>query len=373
MKILLAGGGSGGHFYPLIAIVQKLNSEIESRKLVEAKYYYMGDSPYDEKTLFEYNIEYRHTSAGKIRNYISFKNFFDLFRTISGILSALWQMFRIYPDVVVGKGGYSSFPALVAARILGIPVVIHESDSIPCRVNLFAGKFAKRIGVAYEGAAAYFPKDRTALVGVPIRRELENVTIVGAREYLKLEPNVPVILIVGGSQGAVSINDVVLDILPNLLDKYQIIHQAGNQNVSEIKVRLPVILINSPHKERYKLFGFLGPSALSMAAGASTLVITRAGSTFLFEIASWGLPSIVIPIPKDVSRDQYNNAFDYARSGAGVLLEQVNLTPHVLMSEIERIMDSAEIRQQLSTHAKSFAKPEAARKMAKGILDIVLT
>ncbi|OHB17248.1 MAG: hypothetical protein A2749_00070 [Parcubacteria group bacterium RIFCSPHIGHO2_01_FULL_45_26] len=372
MKILLAGGGSGGHFYPLIAIVQEINKLVDARKLVESKYYYMADSKYDEEALFEYKIEYRHIYAGKLRNYVSLKNISDLFKTIAGLLGAVWEMFKIYPDVVVSKGGYASFPSVFAAKILGVPVVIHESDSIPGRVNLFAGKFAKRVAVSYEEAAKYFPEEKVALTGVPIRRELLSATKVGAREYLHLEVDLPVIMVVGGSQGARAINEVILDILPDLLERYQIIHQVGSLNVDEIKAKIPVLLANSQHKERYKMFGFLGPRALSMSAGVSSLVITRAGSTFLFEIAAWGRASIVIPIPSEVSRDQYRNAFNYARAGAGVLLEEANLTPHVLLSEIERIMGNSEVREQLESHAKAFARPDAARKIAEVVLDIVL-
>ena len=256
MKILLAGGGSGGHFYPLIAIVQEINKLVDARKLVESKYYYMADSKYDEEALFEYKIEYRHIYAGKLRNYVSLKNISDLFKTIAGLLGAVWEMFKIYPDVVVSKGGYASFPSVFAAKILGVPVVIHESDSIPGRVNLFAGKFAKRVAVSYEEAAKYFPEEKVALTGVPIRRELLSATKVGAREYLHLEVDLPVIMVVGGSQGARAINEVILDILPDLLERYQIIHQVGSLNVDEIKAKITVLLANSQHKERYKMFGF---------------------------------------------------------------------------------------------------------------------
>src|SRR3989344_5144904 len=314
MKILFAGGGSGGHFYPIIAIVQELNVIIEERKLVAPKYYYMADEPYDEKSLFEYNIEFRRISAGKLRLYFSWKNFFDIPKTILGIFTAIWKLFFLFPDVVVGKGGYSSFPTLIAARILRIPVIIHESDSIPGRVNKFGGKFAKRIAIAYEDAATYFPKDRTALIGIPIRRELQKPIHEGAYEFLKLEKEVPVIMILGGSQGSEAINDVIIDLLPELLEKYQIIHQVGSRNAEAIRERLTVVLANNMHKERYKMFGFLSASALSMSAGVARLAISRAGSTFIFEIASWGLPSIVIPIPREVSRDQHRNAFNYART-----------------------------------------------------------
>src|SRR3989344_1181789 len=207
MKILFTGGGSGGHFYPIIGIVQELNDIIEERKLVSPKYYYMADEPYDEKALFEYNVEFKRVPAGKLRVYRSWLNILDSIRTLRGILVALLKLFFIFPDVIVGKGGYSSFPTICAAWVLRIPVIIHESDSTPGRVNKFAGKFAKRIGIAYEEAGQYFPKDKVALIGVPIRRELRQGARAGAFEFLKLERDVPVILIVGGSQGAQNIND----------------------------------------------------------------------------------------------------------------------------------------------------------------------
>lgn len=372
MKIMLTGGGSGGHFYPLIAIVEELDALVEEQHLISPKYYYMSDSPYDEKALFEHNIEFVRAPAGKMRVHFSLLNLLDPFKTLLGIMVSTWKIFRIYPDVIVGKGGYASFPCMVAARLLRIPVVIHESDSIPGRVNMFASKFAKRIGVAYESAAAVFRGRDVALVGVPIRRDLQKPTKEGTYEYLKLERDTPVILIVGGSQGAQAINEVVLDVLPELLEKYQVIHQVGLNNVAAIETILPVVLQRSTHKDRYKLFGFLSGAALSMAAGVARLVVTRAGSTFLFEIAGWGLPSIVVPIPKEVSRDQYDNAYNYARTGAGVLLEEANLTGHILISEIERILSSTDIERGMQERAKNFAKPDAARKMAEVILDIAL-
>ena len=373
MKILLTGGGSGGHFYPLIAIVQEINDLVADRKLVGPKFYYMSDNPYDEKALFEFDIKFIKVRTGKMRLYFSLRNILDIPLTIWGVLVALWKLFFLFPDVVVGKGGYGSFPAIFAARLLRIPVVIHESDSVPGRVNKFAGKFARRIGIAYEDAANYFPKDRTALVGIPVRRELREPRTEGAYEFLKLETGVPIVLVLGGSQGAQAINEVIVDILPELLNKYQVIHQVGTANVDEIKSRLPVVLGNHPHLARYKMFGFLSSTALAMSAGAAKLAVTRAGSTFIFEIAGWGLPSIVIPIPESVSRDQHRNAYNYARTGAAVLIEENNLSTHILLSEIERVMSSPDIQNSMSEHARAFAKPEAGKKMAEAILDLVLS
>ncbi len=370
MKIVFTGGGTGGHFYPIIAIVQELNELIASNKYIAPKYYYMSDVPYDERALFEYGIEFKKVPAGKTRRYFSLLNFFDIFVTAFGIATALGKLFSIYPDVVMGKGGYASFPVIFAARLLGIPVVIHESDSKPGRANKFAASFARRIGIAYEEAASYFPKDRTALVGIPIRRELRNPKADGAIELLKLDASTPTVLIVGGSTGAVAINEIVLDILPELLDKYQVIHQVGPKNTNEISNRLSVILGDNPKASRYKMSGFLGSTALGMAAGIASLVVSRAGSTFIFEIAGWGKPSIIIPIPSGVSHDQHHNALAYARTGAAILLEEQNLTPHILLSEIERIMDNKEMQKTMREHALSFATPEAASKMAQVILEI---
>jgi len=355
-----------------MAIVEELSILINEKHLIEPKYYYMGDEPYDERALFEQDITFIKVPAGKLRLYRSIRNLLDPIRTLLGVFIATWKMFLIYPDVVIGKGGYSSFPAMVAARILGIPVVIHESDSVPGRVNKFAGKFAKRIGVAYPSAAEYFKGKDVALVGVPIRRELVTPVHEGAYEQLKLDRNIPVILVMGGSQGAQIINDVVLDILPSMLAKYQVIHQVGVKNVEDIKTRLSVVLADSEYKDRYKMFGWLTSSAEAMAAGIAKLVVTRAGSTTLFEIACWGLPSIVIPIPKNISRDQHENAFNYARSGAGILLEESNLSAHILLSEVDRILENTELQLQMRTRALAFAKPDAARKMAETILDITL-
>src|SRR3989344_6826056 len=214
MKILFTGGGSGGHFYPIIAIAEEMNRLIKEYKLVESELYFMSDAPYDERALYDNKIKFVKVRTGKIRRYVSLLNFFDLFKTTRGVLSALRQVFKIYPDVVFGKGGYGSFPALFAARLLGIPVIIHESDSEPGRVNLWAGKFAKKIAVSYPSAAPFFPEDKVAYTGNPIRKDVKYALKKGAHEFLGLEENIPVILILGGSQGARVINETVLEALP---------------------------------------------------------------------------------------------------------------------------------------------------------------
>ncbi len=372
MKILLTGGGTGGHFYPIIAITEELIQLSKEKKLLKPKIYYMADSPYNPRILFDHDIIFKKVSAGKMRRYFSVSNFFDYFKTAFGSMSAVWQLFFLFPDVVFGKGGYSSFPAVFAARILGIPVVIHESDSEPGRVNAWAGKFAKRIALSYPEAAKYFPEGKTAFTGNPVRSEIKIPATSGAKEYLNLETGVPTIVVLGGSQGSKKINDVILDALPDLVSKYQVIHQTGVKNFKEVRGVADLILQSNSNASRYKPFDYLNNLAMRMAAGAADLVISRSGST-IFEIAIWGLPSILIPIPESVSHDQIKNAFSYASTGAAEIIQENNLTREVFVSEVERVMGNTALKDKMRAAARAFAKPDAARKIAEQIIEIALT
>jgi len=373
MKILLTGGGSGGHFYPLVAVAESINEIAKKENLVSAQLYFMSDSPYDAEALIENNITFIPIYAGKMRRYKSFLNFFDFFKTAFGVILALKKVFSLYPDIVFSKGAYASFPVLMAAKLLRIPVIIHESDSVPGRTNLWAGKFAQKIAISYPDTAKYFKnQDRIAFTGNPLRKSILNINKSGAHEYLGLEKDLPTILIIGGSLGAQIINERVMDALPKLIEKYQIIHQTGKSNVQEVSKTSDIILANNPNKNRYRIFDYLNDLTLIMAAGASNLVITRAGST-IFEIATWGIPSIVIPITDTNGDHQRMNAYAYARSGAASVIEESNLTTNVLIGEIERILQDKNLQEKMSVSAKNFTHPDAANKIAREIINIALT
>jgi len=373
MKILFTGGGTGGHFYPIIAIVQALRTRITERKIIAPQLYYMAPSKYNARALFDNDLEYVSVSAGKIRRYFSLLNITDLFKTFFGSIGAVLSLFRIYPDVVFGKGGYASFPALLAARLLKIPVIIHESDSKPGRVNAWAGKFAKKIALSYPDAAAYFPKKEgvVALTGCPIRAEISQPLSNGAHEFLQLEQHTPVVLILGGSQGATTINDAIIQGLPELLNKYQVIHQTGRNNIDEIKQTSAVFLKDHPFASRYHPFDYLNELALRMSAGVADVIVSRAGST-IFEIASWGVPAIILPLPTSVSHDQTANAFAYAKTGAASVIEANNLSAHIIIGEIDRIYGSPHIKETMKTQARAFARADSAQLIADAILDIAL-
>ena len=375
MRIVLIGGGTGGHFYPLIAVAEAIEDICKERVLLEPELLYIGPPAFDAQALLEHDIVYVATTAGRMRRYPSILNVFSVFANALGVIRSISQLFSISPDVVFSTGGYAAFPTLFAARLLRIPVVIYDADAAPGRVSLWSSKFARWIALAHPDAAEKFPAkvhDRIARVGHPIRKEILTPAKEGGYEFLKLDAAVPTIFVMGGSQGARAINEVVLDALSELVAQYNIVHQAGAANVTETTNISSVALRDSRFAHRYKVFSLLNVLALRMAAGAASLVIARAGSGTIFEVASWGLPSILVPIPKDVSHDQTENAFSYARTGASVVIAQGNLTPHLLIAEIKRIMGNLELRSSMSAAATKFARPDAARKIATVLLETAI-
>lgn len=371
MKILFTGGGTGGHFYPIIAVADELHRRCADKKLLPPKLYFFSDQPYNSQALIDQRITFVRIPAGKVRRYFSWLNFSDAFKTGWGIILSLIKVFWLYPDVIFSKGGYASFPTVLAGRLLAIPIFIHESDSHPGRVNLWAGRFAKRIAISYPEVASYFSAEKTALTGNPVRRELQEPLRSGAHEFLQLDPEVPSILVLGGSLGAAHVNDVILEALPELLSRFQLIHQVGRANYQEVQGRAKVILADSPWAQRYQVFDYLNETAMSMAAGAAKLVISRAGST-IFEIALWGLPAIIVPISQRVSHDQENNAFSYAKTGAAVVIKDDNLSPSILVSEVKRILADDQLCLAMSQAAKNFARRDSAEIIAEELINLAL-
>lgn len=376
MTIAFTGGGSGGHFYPIIAIAEAMNDVVREERLVAPTLYYLAPDSFDSKALFENGIAYIRIPAGKMRRYASIMNVTDAFVTFTGTILAVMTLFRIYPDVVVSKGGYGSVPTVLAARLLRIPVVIHESDAKPGRANLFAAKFAKKIAISFESTASYFSlraQKKIARTGIPIRKALTRVETEGARQYLGLEKDVPTILVIGGSSGAQHINEVMLSSMSELVSFANIIHQTGPAHFTTVQAIAQVILANDPHATRYHPIDYLSETSLQRAAGVADLVISRAGASAIAEIGLWNKPSIIIPIPESVSHDQRTNAYAYARTGAAIVIEDDNLSQHLLVSEIRRIIGDSELAKRMGLASAGFTDPDAARILAKEILAIALS
>ncbi len=366
MKIVITGAG-GGHFYPLLAVVERIRKEAFVQKIIQPDVYFLSDKPYDEKGLFTLQIKFIQIPAGKLRVYPSLETITDLFKTAYGILVALVKMYSLYPDVVFAKGGYASFPTLFAARVLSIPVVVHESDTIPGRTTQWAGKFASRVALSYAEAAPFYPKAAVALTGQPIRELLippdDFQRVYGGKER-------PVILVIGGSQGSTKINEAMLRVLPQLLNKYDIVHQVGTANVESMKQVTDSILRNHEYKDHYFMDGFID---VSLFYSKVDFVITRAGS-MMFEIALWQLPMLVVPIPETISRDQRSNAYTMSGHGVASIVEENNLEPNIFLTEIERVMGDKEYYMKMAQAGKQFENCRtAAGTIARELIRIGLS
>lgn len=384
MHIAFTGSGSGGHFTPIIAVAREIKRIAEEERILDLELFYFSPDRSDPAILEAEDIAFRHTAAGKIRRYLSPLNIVDLFKTGLGIFEALWRMLTVMPDVVFAKGGYGSFPTLVAAYLYHIPVIIHESDAVPGRVSRWAGRWADRVAVSFAGAAKYFPPGRTALVGAPIRKRILGGNAEAAREFFGVFSDRPVLFITGGSHGAQVINETVVRILPELLERYEIIHQVGQANFDEVVLETASLLKGGPsprgaprsaegeHESYYHIVAALTEVEMRSAYLLADLVISRAGATTIYEIAAWGKPSILVPIKISAQDHQRENAYEYAGGGAAVVIEEGNLTPTVLAHEIGTILADKERRDKMRYAAQAFSRPGAAEAIAGEIIAVGL-
>lgn len=374
MKIVLTGAG-GGHFYPLIAVAERLKEETEKAKIMSAELFFMSDKEYNKELLQKNNISFIQIPSGKLRLYFSLNNLLDPFKNIIGFIKAFFYLFKIYPDVVFSKGGYASLPVIFAAKILFIPIFVHESDSVPGKTNLIGAKFAKRVAISYASGIKYFDKKKTAYTGQPIMKsyiptkEDLSVKILNYKNKKESTNGKRNILVIGGSQGSEIINNIVIEALPELLKKYNVIHQVGEANYNTIHIGSEVLLKNNPNRENYHYFAF---GDLSKYYETCDLCITRAGST-LFELSAWGIPSVIIPITNSNSNHQMINAYTFSDSGCSVVIEETNLTRSVLENAISSILDDdKKYIEMKDANIKAF-KPDAAEIIAKEIIRISLS
>lgn len=371
MRILFTGGGTGGHIYPIVAVARVIkNQPLPAGEKLEL--YFAGPADFPVAALASEGIKISRLPAGRARRYFSLLNFLSPLATFLGFLKALFVVWRIMPDVIWAKGAYGSVAVGLVGWLYRIPIFIHESDAVPGAANLFLRHLATRVAVAFPTAAAYFKADRTAVVGNPVRAGI----IGGKRETtpksFTLSSDRPVILILGGSQGAARINALVAQTMPMLLKEYGIIHQCGQKNFESFKKELTeVFRFPVPGTPHYELRGLLAETELGEALAAAALVVSRAGAGSIFDIALSGKPSILIPLKEAASRHQERNAFDYARAGAAVVLEEANLTPHLFINEIHRVMNNKNLQTSLSQAARKFARPDASQRVAEELLKLV--
>ncbi len=379
IRILFTGGGTGGHIYPIVAVAEELKKKAKE-KGIEIDFRYFG-VPGQYFNLLEISgIRVSTIVSSKLRRYFDFRNFLDGFKFIFSLFQCLWKVLWFMPDVVFSKGGTGALPVVLACRFYRIPIFIHESDTVPGLTNLISARWAKRIGLSFASAIDCFKKNKNfderkfALVGHPARKiffepgDEPNL----AKQVLSFSPWPPLILFIGGSQGAAAINDFVLDSIRDLLGEYQILHQTGIKNFEQVKKEWQFISrdILEEEKPRYKIVSYLEEKDLKEAMLAADIVVSRAGAGSIFELAAVGKPSILIPLPEAAGNHQTKNAYEYSKAGAAIVIEQTNLKTHLFLVQVKKLFDNPELLQKMSQAAKNFSKPDAAKILAEEILKL---
>jgi len=378
LRLLLTGGGSGGHTFPLIAVSRELK-RIALAQNIELQLIYVGPNDFTLSYIRKEGIDIKIISVGKFRREFSWQNFLDVFKTMAGIFQALFYVYILMPDLIFSKGGYGSFPVTLWGIIFFIPTYAHESDFIPGLVNHLLGRFCKKIFISFEGTRQYFPLKKTILVGNPIREDLftAKINLEATKKLLGLSLR-PVLTIIGGSQGSKHINDLILDTLPKIINQAEIIHQVGNNNFQEVGKEIEIIfqeiIKDEEAKQYYHPIPFFGESqipninSLKDVLAISDLIIARAGSGLIFEIAASGKPSIIIPLPWASQDHQKKNAYEYAKTGAAIVIEEQNLKPNIFSDLILQILGDKHKLESMSQAALSFAKLKAAEEIAYYLL-----
>lgn len=367
MKILFTGGGTGGHIFPIIAIAREIKKISPDIELL-----YIGPKDrWAHLFLPEEGIKVKTIFAGKIRRYLGPKeillNIIDLFKLFLGTFQAFFWIFIKSPDVIFSKGGYGSIPVVISGKILQVPIFLHESDIAPGLANKILGKLALAIFVSFPKTEYFNPK-KMILTGNPIRRELLEGSKQRAKTLFRLTGEKPVLLVIGGSQGAQRINDLLLLILPELLQDFEVLHQAGFKNFKQVKAEAKVV-IKKEQEKYYHLFPFLREHELREALAVADIVVSRAGSGSIFEIAAAGLPSILIPLPEAAQNHQVKNAYAFSQNGASIVIEEANLTPHFFLEKLKFLISRPNLLKKMAKAAKEFSKPEAGQTIANYLVE----
>jgi UDP-N-acetylglucosamine--N-acetylmuramyl-(pentapeptide) pyrophosphoryl-undecaprenol N-acetylglucosamine transferase len=373
-RIVFAGGGSGGHVYPLIAVAESVNKLWPAGGL-PPEMVYMG--PRDSyAAIFEnHDIQVRPILAGKLRRYFSLENFFDAPKFFIGFLQALFRLYFIMPDVIFSKGGAGAFPVVVAGWWYRIPVVIHESDVKPGLNNLFSARFAKKVCVGFSAAAESFDARKVVVTGSPIRKELidEGVISGAAKDALGFSASDPMIFVQGGSQGSLRINTFILENLKSMVGVAQVFHQAGVVNFPEVEKLSQAALVGSSYANRYRVVSFLDDVTMKLSLSAADLVICRSGAGTLCELAAFGKPSILIPHGDGSNGHQQANAYAFAKNGAAIVIENDNLLPGIVLSEIKKILGDKALREKMADAARAQFVPNAADMIAAQVLECAVS
>ncbi|MBE5995955.1 MAG: undecaprenyldiphospho-muramoylpentapeptide beta-N-acetylglucosaminyltransferase [Lachnospiraceae bacterium] len=350
-KIVLTGGGTAGHVTPNIALMPRL-------KEMGFEISYIGSYNGMEKELIEETgIPYYGIASGKLRRYFSWQNFSDPFRVQKGYHEAVALLKKLQPDIVFSKGGFVSVPVVGAARHLHIPVIIHESDMTPGLANKLSFSAATKICCNFPETLKTLPEGKAVLSGSPIRAELLHGSREEALKFTGLDGEKPVLMIVGGSLGAVAVNNAVRAALPQLLETFDIVHLCGKGKLDESLTGTP----------GYLQYEYISKEMADLFALAD-VVISRAGANAICELAALAIPNLLIPLSAAASRgDQILNARSFEKQGYSVVLEEEQVNSELLVSTVKDLYDN---RQQYIDAMRSGSHSDGVRVITDLIAEL---
>ena len=322
-RIILTGGGSAGHVTPNIALIPQLKEK-------GYEIHYSGSYQGIEKDLIEpFGIPYHGISSGKLRRYFSLQNFSDPFRVLKGLAQARKLIRDLKPNVIFSKGGFVSVPIVLAGKQNHVPVIIHESDMTPGLANKIAIPCADKVCCNFPETLEHLPKEKAVLTGSPIRQELLSGNKLAALNFCGFTPDKPVILVIGGSLGAVAVNNTVRAALPKLLESFQVIHLCGKGKMDET-------LANT---KGYCQFEYIKDELRDLFALAD-LVISRAGANAICELLALRKPNLLIPLSANASRgDQILNARSFERQNFSIVLEEEEANSETLLAAVQQLYE----------------------------------
>jgi UDP-N-acetylglucosamine--N-acetylmuramyl-(pentapeptide) pyrophosphoryl-undecaprenol N-acetylglucosamine transferase len=372
MRILVSGGGTGGHIYPALAVAGALRARYGADLL------YLGDeSGLETRLVPREGIPFAAVRAGRLRRYVSMGTVTDLGRIPVGMAQALAHVRRFRPHAVFTSGGYVAVPAGVAARTCRVPLLMHQQDVPPNLANRLLAPIASRISVSFAQSLDYFPRRKTMLAGNPVRApilEMVGADAAAQKARLGLDPTAPVLLVTGGSQGARHLNQVVVEALPHLLPHCQVLHVSGLSTYEATRARAAELMARDPTggrmAARYQLHGYLDEQ-MPAALAASDLVLCRSGASTLTELAMLGRPSLLVPLPPGFTGSpQQVNAEMFVRSGAAVMVLDRDLTVERLLALLLPLLGDLERLGRLGAAARALANPRAADLLADVVAEL---
>ncbi len=323
-RIIMTGGGTAGHVTPNIALLPILKEH-------GYEVSYIGSYNGIEKELIEeQGVKYYGISPAKLRRYFDLKNFSDPFKVIKGYFQAKSLLRKIKPDVVFSKGGFVSVPVVIAAGRRHIPTIIHESDITPGLANKLAIPHASKVCCNFPETMSHLPSGKALLTGSPIRAELLSGDAARGREICGFNENKPILMIIGGSTGAKHVNDAVREVLPSLLETFQVVHLCGSGMKDE----------SLENTDGYVQFEYVKDDLKDLFAAADIL-ISRAGANAICEILALKKPNVLIPLSAAASRgDQILNAKSFTKMGFSYMLEEENLTSDTLLASVDEVYNN---------------------------------